>query len=172
MTKVERGLDYDPAVDRETARCIVENNQGRILLLQKSPESNAPDMYEFPGGKIDIEIGRFAMMEDQIQAVVKEVNEEAGLDISEFSPEKKDEFSYEFQFGESNFRSRVHVFYVQIPSDGSDVIVDQTKNELGLSEDKHQGFAWFTKDELLSLKAENKLLGNSRQFEKALELRK
>ena len=56
-------------------RCIVLNEQGKILLLQRSHRDNfEPGKWEFPGGKLE-------QGQDTMHALEREVLEEAGVMI-------------------------------------------------------------------------------------------
>nr|WP_263323545.1 (deoxy)nucleoside triphosphate pyrophosphohydrolase [Neobacillus sp. Marseille-Q6967] len=53
---------------------IIENEQGEILCALRSPRMSMPNLWEFPGGKV--EDG-----EDIIEALVREIEEELGCRI-------------------------------------------------------------------------------------------
>lgn len=150
----------------ETVRCIVENNKGEVLLLQKSDDSNAPSLYEFPGGQFPHISGDSSTDEEQLKAVINELEEEAGISLENYGiiPEKFDDFSYEFDHAGKHAKRKVHLFRATIPTDGSEVIVDQTVTPSGDSEDKHQRHIWVDKSTLKKMRDEGKLSGNSQRF--------
>ncbi|WP_110926721.1 (deoxy)nucleoside triphosphate pyrophosphohydrolase [Bacillus massiliglaciei] len=53
---------------------IIENEKNEILCALRSPEMSIPNMWEFPGGKV--EIG-----EDMFTALKREIQEELGCEI-------------------------------------------------------------------------------------------
>jgi len=74
MTEVER-----PQVVLVN-RCIIHDNDGRILLVKRSADdSYNPGLWELPGGKLDIG-------QDLSTALQREVEEETGLDVESQSP--------------------------------------------------------------------------------------
>ena len=79
-----------------TVRVILEwNNQ--YLLLQKGPNSKAPGLWEFPGGKIEggLVVGDSAKNLTKIKrAGINESREEARLDLSGVSLVLHDAFDY------------------------------------------------------------------------------
>lgn len=151
----------------ETVRCIIERD-GSILLLQKSPTSKAPLLYEFPGGKIDTIASAVSTLEEQAYAVIQEVNQETGLNIAPYSPKKEDVFTYEFEHEGISYKRKVHLFHVTLPAEEQTVVINAALNAQGKLEDKHEQFVWVTKSELKRLKNKGKLSGNSQQFEKVL----
>jgi 8-oxo-dGTP diphosphatase len=53
---------------------IIENEQNEILCALRSPKMSIPNMWEFPGGKVEIN-------EDIYTALVREINEELDCKI-------------------------------------------------------------------------------------------
>jgi 8-oxo-dGTP diphosphatase len=53
---------------------VIENDQEEILCALRSPEMNHPNMWEFPGGKVEAD-------EDIFSALVREINEELRCEI-------------------------------------------------------------------------------------------
>ncbi|PGS54233.1 8-oxo-dGTP diphosphatase MutT [Bacillus sp. AFS041924] len=54
---------------------VIRNNQNQILCALRSPKMSMPNSWEFPGGKIEKE-------EKPEEALVREIQEELGCDIS------------------------------------------------------------------------------------------
>ncbi|OGH04036.1 MAG: hypothetical protein A2W22_00215 [Candidatus Levybacteria bacterium RBG_16_35_11] len=169
MSEAEDTKEQGPAPRIETVRCIIEDSQGKILLLQKAKDSKAKGLFEFPGGKIDSIAGDSSTYAEQLKAVVKEIEEETGIDISRCSPQKSDEFTYQFTAGNHLHERMVHLFFVRLPIVNNEVSINSTLNPAGLSEDKHTHFNWVTKADLLRMRAEGKLSGNSQHFETILK---
>ena len=160
--KVER-LQQKPI---ETVRIIVVDAEGNILLLKKSEKSIAKGLYEFPGGKIDEIAGESSTLSEQQKAAKKELSEEAGVDSEEAVLNRVGDFTYEFgNKSEYNNSRKVHVFVAKLETSKPELVVGQTKNALGESEDFHDNYIWVTKTELDQLKYENKLLGNSTNYQ-------
>lgn len=154
---------------KETVRCIIENSRGEILLLQKTADSKAPNLYEFPGGKIDEIASNASTEKEQLNSINNEINEETGIDISSLLPQKVGEFDYKFTTQGTSHERRVHLFYLKLDSDQV-VTVNTTENSQGQSEDNHQQFVWKTKEELKQMKEDGLLSGNSQHFEKILQV--
>ncbi|WP_174731986.1 (deoxy)nucleoside triphosphate pyrophosphohydrolase [Mesobacillus harenae] len=53
---------------------IIENDQNEILCALRSPEMAIPNMWEFPGGKVEKD-------EDIYAALVREIDEELGCEV-------------------------------------------------------------------------------------------
>lgn len=57
------------------AKCIVTNPEGKVLILRREPnDSNRPGEADFPGGGVDAG-------ESPTETVVRELQEEAGVDV-------------------------------------------------------------------------------------------
>ncbi|PFO09739.1 8-oxo-dGTP diphosphatase MutT [Bacillus sp. AFS076308] len=56
---------------------IIENDQHEILCALRSPEMSLPNMWEFPGGKVEVN-------EDIHTAIEREIDEELGCKIKSF----------------------------------------------------------------------------------------
>lgn len=56
------------------AAAIIES-EGKILVTRRKPDTHHPDLWEFPGGKVE-------SGEDPKDAVVREIREELGMEIS------------------------------------------------------------------------------------------
>jgi 8-oxo-dGTP diphosphatase len=54
---------------------IIENEQSEILCALRSPEMSIPNMWEFPGGKVEKD-------EDLYSALEREISEELGCIVS------------------------------------------------------------------------------------------
>ncbi len=130
--------------------------RGQLLLLEKDGTSRIPGSLEFPGGKIDAQVGDIPTLEEQERALITEVVEETGIDIAGLHLEKVDTFNmlFEDMVGRSKNvrRSRVRLFLVRIPDAVElSIVVNQTKNAHGEPEDKHVGYRWVTPEELAKL---------------------
>ena len=127
-----------------------------------------------------------ATLAEQEKALISEIQQETGIDISKITPEKIDEFEVYFEATENVeakkvFRRLVHLFLVRIPEAEEALIkVNETKNEKGESEDKHAGYKWLSPEELIEattvLKENNitkkeayPLSRNSRHIKKLIE---
>jgi len=81
----------------EVAKALIENEDGKFLVLQKSDNYDwKANKWELPGGKIKENLG-----EDRLDAARREVKDEAGLklkslvdvvsvEVGEFKPDKPD----------------------------------------------------------------------------------
>lgn len=68
---------------------IIENEQNEILCALRSPEMSLPNMWEFPGGKVEVD-------EDIFSALEREVHEELGC-IVETTNEIFNENMHEYE---------------------------------------------------------------------------
>lgn len=110
MVELVEKKDY-----RRTALALLMNNDGE-LLIALNPRVNSTDSknidkdtYKFPQG--GIEIG-----ENAEQALKREMQEELGIDISEFKLEQLDDYvSYWFINSEKpDYEIRLHPFIVKV----------------------------------------------------------
>ena len=139
---------------RETVRAALFY-RGEFLILQKNAASKNPGALEFPGGKIDEIKGETSTLEEQEQAVREEVKQETGINIADLSMEKVEDFGTYFETinkdGVKNKnKRRIHLFLIRIPDSYElSIKVNETKNEKGESEDKHENYIWVSPDELI-----------------------
>ncbi len=77
--------EYDPNYIHQNVfaivgqKAIVLNDQGQILLLQRSEKAGGGGMGSFPGGALE-------NMEDPYEGMQREIVEEAQLEVSELTP--------------------------------------------------------------------------------------
>lgn len=150
-----------PVNKAETVRCEIRDATGRILLLEKDPRAKNPGMLEFPGGKIDTKQSGRSTAEEQRATVIREVQEETGLDINGVPLDKIGSFSYVFEAGSAAYAREVHLFRAQLSKDGPEVEVNRTMAAEGGPEDKHAGFRWVTPEEFWALRRGGKVAANS-----------
>ena len=67
---------------------LIQDDRGRVLLSRRGPEDSLALMWEFPGGKV--EVG-----ESPEEALIREMNEEVGLLVSDLTPWQFVSHSYE-----------------------------------------------------------------------------
>lgn len=53
---------------------MLQNEQGRYLITQRPPKASLPLLWEFPGGRVE-------EGEDDATALVREIQEEMGVDV-------------------------------------------------------------------------------------------
>ncbi len=151
---------------RETVRVVLVDDAGNILMLDKSPTSVGAGFSEFPGGNIDDMAGMYPTVAEQRRAALAEAHEETGLEIPRKSLRKADDFTYTH----NDISRNVHVFVARIPGIRPAFSFGQLKDEQGHPLDLHSGGRWVSRDELDALKNDNRLLGNSVRYEKALRV--
>lgn len=141
----------------ETVRVALLYN-GKVLLLRKSKDSKMPLSFEFPGGKIDgVKRGEKSTATQQISSVIKEVQEEANIDISkrEIIPVETFNKRYETISGSkitTLHKGIVHLFLVEVSAeDIANIKVGQTLNAEGKSEDHHDSYGWASLEDLKTL---------------------
>jgi 8-oxo-dGTP pyrophosphatase MutT (NUDIX family) len=154
----------------ETVRCIIENNAGEVLLLQKALDSKASLLYEFPGGKIENETEAEATLGIQLETVTKEVEEETGILLQKNMIHQANEFLYEFEYEGSLIKRKVYLFHTKLREEKHPITINQVKDEAGSPEDKHIKAIWIDKEKLIQLKDQGLLSGNTQNFEKILQI--
>jgi len=77
----------EPAAIVNVAVAIMQRADGRVLMAQRPPGKPAAGFWEFPGGK-------FAANETSLQALVREIHEELGVDIDSAFPWLTREYVY------------------------------------------------------------------------------
>ena len=148
----------------ETVRCIILNEFGQVLMLEKVSDDGSPTTFELPGGKIDEQKGPFSTLDEQMSAVRREVLEETGLNIETAVLHRLQDYVYEFENRGRSFRRRVHMFQASVPH--TDVFVlNQSVNQRGELEFEHLRAAWLSKEELNELRQQGRLVGNSTRFD-------
>mgnify|MGYP000983459639 CR=1 FL=1 len=85
----------------EVVAAVIENENNEILCALRSPIMTLPNMWEFPGGKI--ELG-----ESREEALIREVKEELELDINNLEYLTTVEYDY------PNFHLTMHCFICEI----------------------------------------------------------
>ena len=104
---------------------VIINNQGRILILKRSPAEYYAGLWDFPGGTVE-------KGETLQQAAIREVKEESGLEIK---LDKNYFYTYHYQDKELD----VYGFKADFAS-----------GKVVLSEE-HVEFKWISKDEYKTL---------------------
>ena len=85
----------------EVVAAVIENENNEILCALRSPIMTLPNMWEFPGGKI--ELG-----ESREEALIREVKEELELDINNL------EYLTTVDYDYPNFHLTMHCFICEI----------------------------------------------------------
>ncbi|MBC7746619.1 NUDIX hydrolase [Pedobacter sp.] len=106
-------------------KTIVVNEDNEVLLLKRSDKSTSPHRWDFPGGGVD-------RGENPLDAAIREIKEETGLDVS---------------------HTQVLTTYLSNKSADEDeaVIIGYTARCLGKEVKlswEHEDFKWVTLDEL------------------------
>lgn len=104
------------------------NEESKILLISRSQNDNYGGVWELPGGGVEEN-------EDIIDALIREIKEETGLDVIRDTINFIDYF--EFHNIESNKHKRKFCFEVK------------TTGELTIS-DEHTDFRWFDRNEIIN----------------------
>lgn len=107
---------------------IILNENNEVLLLKRAKDDgNYPEFYCFPGGGLDIN-------ETFDEALIREIKEEAGVDIIE-----KNYFKSFYYVSNEEFHVRTLYFYGKV------------KGEVKINEES-SSFDWFSLDEALKIK--------------------
>lgn len=127
IVKIKTGSDNMALAYGLTARGIIKNDDGKILIVKRHPKSRTdPKMWELPGGKV--EKGEFFA-----DALIREIKEETNLDC-----EVGD-------FTEAIQNNYPHKRTVQIM-----MYLENVKGEVKIS-DEHTDWMWASLDEIRSL---------------------
>lgn len=110
-----------------TVRAIVENSNGQVLLLKRSPKDSYPNQWEYPGGKVDYGEAPFS-------AISRELYEETGLNAVALYP-----VDVVSKLSEDGLEQKIKIIFRGIPLVEEDV--------LWLS-DEHTDYQWVHKDNL------------------------
>lgn len=107
---------------------VVFNKQGKVLILKRSAHEDIyPGMWELPSGKREL-------LESSHDSLIREIKEEAGLDVKIIQPCSVFEYKIEKP---TEVRDSTQINF----------IVTCESFEVKLS-DEHQNFAWISKDEI------------------------
>ncbi len=117
-----------PIVQKIVLAGVVFNQQGKALILQRNENEDIyPGMWELPSGKREF-------FESSHDTLVREIKEEAGLDIEVIQPCSVFEYKIEKP---NEVRDSTQINF----------IVTSNTSEVKLSEE-HQNYAWVSKDEI------------------------
>lgn len=144
----------------QTVRCEIRIG-GDILLLQKNGDSKNPYKWEFPGGNIEDVGDDPASPEQQKTAIIKEVLEETGLDISSTPLNDPEYFEYDYEAKGDNYHRAVNLFRIEMPHGDHKIIIDQTRKKDGSSEDKHRSWMLVTQEVFDRMIQEGEISQNS-----------
>lgn len=117
-----------PIIQKIILAGVVFNKQGKALILQRNENEDIyPGMWELPSGKREL-------FESSHDTLVREIKEEAGLDIEVVQPCSVFEYKIEKP---NEIRDSTQINF----------IVTSNTLEVKLSEE-HQNYAWVSKDEI------------------------
>lgn len=117
-----------PVVQKIVLAGIVFNKQGKILILQRNANEDIyPEMWELPSGKREF-------FESSYDSLVREIKEEAGLDVTVIQPCSVFEYKIEKP---NEIRDSTQINFV--------VTSDSSEAKLSM---EHQEFAWITDGEI------------------------
>lgn len=112
------------------ASAIIQNKEGKLLLLQRSGVASYPDHWQLVEGKLE-------ESENILEALKREIYEETGTSVSDININTV--FHKDLDAKGLRYLAFRIVFKVKIDSE-----------DIELS-DEHKAFGWFTKDEALKL---------------------
>ncbi len=117
-----------PIIQKIVLAGVIFNKQGKALILQRNENEDIyPGMWELPSGKREF-------FESSHDALVREIKEEAGLDIEIVQPCSVFEYKIEKP---NEIRDSTQINFV----------VTSNTSEVKLSEE-HQNYAWISKDKI------------------------
>jgi len=130
-------------IEKENVACILQDPDGKILLIKRQSNDNSlPGFWELPSGRID-------KGETKPIALVREVKEETGIDISNIIVKQVDEEYCEFETENGDTKKVTeHTFLYQL-NNIPDIILSS----------EHSDFQWIELEKLDSVyKDENDLI--------------
>jgi mutator protein MutT len=113
-------------IDLSVARALVEDDEGRVLVVRRAAWDTLPGMWELPGGKVD-------RGEKVMRALARELEEETGLMFAEGR-----RISHREMTSPRGRRVREHVYVVS------------AIGTVTLS-DEHDAYAWVSSPDELEL---------------------
>ena len=117
-----------PIIQKIVLAGVVFNKEGKVLILQRNENEDIyPGMWELPSGKREF-------FESSHNTLVREIREEAGLDIEIIQPCSVFEYKIEKP---NEIRDSTQINF----------IVTSNTSEVRLSEE-HQNYAWVSRDEI------------------------
>lgn len=117
-----------PIIQKIVLAGVVFNKEGKALILQRNQNEDIyPGMWELPSGKREL-------FESSHDTLIREIKEEAGLDIEIIQPCSVFEYKIEKQ-GEIRDSTQINF------------IVTSDTSEVKLSEE-HQNYAWISMTEI------------------------
>ncbi|KAI3397913.1 hypothetical protein diail_10082 [Diaporthe ilicicola] len=122
----------EKVVDRVAVGAIVFDSNGKVLLVQRAAKDTFPNLWEVPGGMVDIKEKTI------LHGVVRELLEESGLGATHISGLAGCESLGKLRSGKEAVK---YSFIVK--ADGCDVKLDQ---------EEHQSFVWATEQDVKNLR--------------------
>jgi len=117
-----------PIIQKIVLAGVVFNKEGKVLILQRNENEDIyPGMWELPSGKREF-------FESSHNTLVREIREEAGLDIEIIQPCSVFEYKIEKP---NEIRDSTQINFIVISN----------TSEVRLSEE-HQNYAWVSRDEI------------------------
>lgn len=117
-----------PIIQKIVLAGVVFNKEGKVLILQRNQNEDIyPGVWELPSGKREF-------FESSHNTLVREIKEEAGLDIEVLQPCSVFEYKIEKP---DEIRDSTQINF----------IVTSNTSEVKLSKE-HQNYAWISKDEI------------------------
>ncbi len=102
---------------------------GKVLILQRHKDEDVyPNMWELPSGKRE-------PLEPSEESLIREVKEEAGLDVKIMMPFSV--FDYQIEKPDE-IRDSTQINFLVTPTNNKDVVLSE----------EHQALAWITREEI------------------------
>lgn len=113
-------------IDRLVVGAVIFNRANQVLVLTRQPDDFMGGIEELPSGKVDQD-------ETLLEALLREVKEEAGLDIMVLA------YSDYFDYASKSGRMTRQFNFVARPCD--------SLQEVKLNPEEHDGFRWISLEE-------------------------
>ncbi len=165
-----RGVEMSRFPYVPTVRVIIQNHEGKVLLLRKSMESKAKGRWEFPGGGIDAGDFRgpgLSGADAIFNAGIREIYQETRVDLRQTILDLRHFFTYSLSRKETSRPTGVYVITAKLDKT-PDVKINLTRNAAGQPVDNHIDFEWVTRRQLGDKRRDGQLLRSSCDFDSIL----
>lgn len=150
--------------ERKTVRVVIVNERDEVLLLQKSPKSNASNLWEAPGGGIENRDKSIFRRWTLKNAAIREVREETGIKLKRKDLCVIGGFDYTYQGKKDNKpqKRKVEVLYVRVKGDPDIRVKEDGGN-------KHVDATWVPRDIFVAMGCFVELSGNTKPLPTMLD---
>lgn len=149
---------------RKTVRVVLVNEANEVLLLQKSPKSNASNLWEVPGGGIEKRDKSLFRRRTLKNAAIREVKEETGATLKRRDLQIIGGFNYRYQGKKDTIMQErcVEVLFIRVKGNLNVSITEDGGN-------KHVGKRWVPRGTFAAMGRSIELSGNTKPIPTMLD---